>query len=95
MRQLTVSEALRTAAAFHFAVTPSSPQLPPPKPLVLTLRCPEPACPLLEGAPWTMGNRSGFVSLTALIDGQPKQDLLSPRACPHPAGHAAQCLEHR
>ena len=65
MRQIPPSCILRISVALFGAAVPLSPQISQPRPLSMPLACPKGDCPLLQGAPQTMGMRSGFVRLKA------------------------------
>ena len=51
------------AVGLLVAAGPLSSQMSKPQPLTLPLVCPKTDCPLLEGAPQTVGMRGGFVRL--------------------------------
>ena len=63
MKRIALTVFSATAVLFFLALLPVSPQMPPPQPLTLPLKCAEGDCPLLQGIPQTAGMRSGFVRL--------------------------------
>ena len=78
MRRIVPAPILTLAAGLFVVAVPLSSRMSKLQPLTLPLVCQKADCTLLEGAPQTMGMRSGFVRLKPGNDGTPPGNTKKP-----------------